>query len=119
MGLQETLGKTRAYARYKFLKTERVHTAWGGWKTKIFYEARYYSCLGKLLWATIVHGWLEGHTKLRPLVDMRSLELTAKGCCPPALMKDFIMQEGGEMAERDPVLEAMKLHKRGYFGGGG
>ena len=48
-----------------------------------------------------------------------TLDMMKQGCCPPQLMKDFIMQEGGEMVERDPVVEAMKLHKRGYFGGGG
>lgn len=47
-----------------------------------------------------------------------TLELEARGCCPPQLMKDFIEREG-ELVERDPVEEAMKLHKRGYFGGGG
>lgn len=47
-----------------------------------------------------------------------TLELTARGCCPPQLTKDFIMQEGA-VVERDPVEEAMELHKRGYFGGGG
>ena len=47
-----------------------------------------------------------------------TLELTQRGCCPPQLMKDFIQQEGGPAEERDPVLEAMKLHKRGYLGGG-
>jgi len=49
--------------------------------------------------------------------DHRTLKDIQAGCCPPQLMKDYIMQEGG-MEERDPVLEAMKLHKRGYFGGG-
>lgn len=47
-----------------------------------------------------------------------TLELEAMGCCPPQLTKDFIMQEGA-LIEKDPVEEAMKLHKRGYFGGGG
>lgn len=47
-----------------------------------------------------------------------SLHLTKRGCCPPQLAKDFIMKEGAPV-ERDPVEEAMKLHKRGYFGGGG
>jgi len=47
-----------------------------------------------------------------------TLELMKIGCCPPQLMKDFIEQEGADM-ERDPVEEAMKLHERGYFGGGG
>ena len=50
--------------------------------------------------------------------DHRTLEDMIGGCCPPQLMKDFIMQEGGEMVARDPVEEAIKLHKRGYFGGG-
>lgn len=64
--------------------------------------------------------WARGGEKLPRgrAVDVRTLELTAMGCCPPALTKDFVMQEGGEMVEKDPVLEAMKLHKRGYFGGG-
>ena len=48
-----------------------------------------------------------------------TLDMMAQGCCPPQLMRDYIMQEGGELEERDPVVEAMKLHKRGYFGGGG
>jgi len=49
--------------------------------------------------------------------DKTTLRLKQQGCCPPQLMKDFIEREG-ELAERDPVEEAMKLHKRGYFGGG-
>jgi hypothetical protein len=48
-----------------------------------------------------------------------TLEMQQAGCCPPELMKDYIMQEGGELVERDPLEEAMELHKRGYFGGGG
>lgn len=47
-----------------------------------------------------------------------TLELMQRGCCPPQLMDDYIEQEG-KMVERDPVKEAMKLHARGYFGGGG
>jgi hypothetical protein len=50
--------------------------------------------------------------------DHRDLRALQEGCCPPALMKDFILQEGA-IVERDPVEEAMKLHARGYFGGGG
>jgi len=46
-----------------------------------------------------------------------TLRLMQMGCCPPQLMKDFIEREG-ELVERDAVEEAMKLHKRGYFGGG-
>jgi len=53
----------------------------------------------------------------KPYFDARSLESIAGGCCPPQLMKDYIEREG-ELVERDPVEEAMKLHKRGYFGGG-
>lgn len=53
------------------------------------------------------------------LTDMRTLKMTAEGCCPPELMKDFIMTEGGAFAEADAAEEALKLHKRGYFGGGG
>ena len=52
-------------------------------------------------------------------VDKRSLDLIAKGCCPPQLMEDFIRKERFGSGPGDPVLEAMKLHKRGYFGGGG
>ncbi len=47
-----------------------------------------------------------------------TLKLTQRGCCPPQLMKGFIEQEGMPVDERDPIEEAMKLHKRGYFGGG-
>ena len=47
-----------------------------------------------------------------------SLALQQRGCCPPQLSKDYIEREG-ELVERDPVEEAMKMHKRGYFGGGG
>ena len=47
-----------------------------------------------------------------------TLSMMQMGCCPPQLMKDFIEREG-ELVGRDPVEEAMNLHKRGYFGGGG
>jgi len=46
-----------------------------------------------------------------------TLELTKAGCCPPQLMKEFLEQEGGPEGT-DPAEEAMKLHKRGYFGEG-
>jgi hypothetical protein len=53
------------------------------------------------------------------LNDGRTLKMMALGCCPPELMKDFVMTEGGAFAEADAAEEALKLHKRGYFGGGG
>lgn len=70
-----------------------------------------------------VHGFgilgSAGQSKGGLLNDVRTLKMTAEGCCPPELMKDFIKQEGMPADEDDAVLEAMKLHKRGYFGGGG
>jgi hypothetical protein len=56
--------------------------------------------------------------KLTGQRNYATLKLTQMGCCPPQLMKDFIEREG-ELVARDPVEEAMMLHKRGYFGGGG
>lgn len=47
------------------------------------------------------------------ITDIRSLAATAAGCCPPALTSKML----GE--DVDVVAEAIKLHKRGYFGGGG
>lgn len=48
-----------------------------------------------------------------------TLELTQKRCCPPQLMRGFIQKEGDPAEKFDAAEEAMKLHKRGYFGGGG
>ncbi len=48
-----------------------------------------------------------------------TLGLTQRGCCPPQLMRGFIQKEGDPPEEFDAAEEAMKLHKRGYFGGGG
>lgn len=48
-----------------------------------------------------------------------TLELAQAGCCPPALMKDFIEQEGAPKGEDIAIEETIKLHKRGYLGGVG
>lgn len=108
----------RAYAIYTFIRQVIEQTTTGP-RTVRLHRGAWYNCYGKFIWG--------GDIPIRPgekplhlgIVDLRSLELTQLGCCPPALMKDFVMQEGGEMVEKDPVLEAMKLHERGYFGGGG
>lgn len=51
--------------------------------------------------------------------DYTTLRLRQMGCCPPQLMKKFLETESMAKGKLDPVEEAMKLHKRGYFGGGG
>jgi hypothetical protein len=51
--------------------------------------------------------------------DVRTLEMTQGGCCPPQITEDQIRKERFENIEEDAVLQAMKLRKRGYFGGGG
>jgi hypothetical protein len=53
------------------------------------------------------------------LQDKRTLRQTKAGCCPPQLMEEFIRKERFEDTGKDAVLEAMKLRKRGYLGGGG
>lgn len=118
VGKSEELAKIRAYASYKYLKTITHMAVWGE-RTIRIYAAKWYGCYGDLLWATDIVLEKGEPPPGSGFVDMRTLADTAAGCCPPVLTKGFIMQEGGEMAERDPVLEAMKLHKRGYFGGGG
>ena len=55
-----------------------------------------------------------GKIKWRGWVDKRTLKATAAGCCPPQMVEEQI-----KVVETDAVLEAIKLHKRGYFGGGG
>ena len=111
------LSKVRAYVVHEFIGTKTRHTPRGP-EVITMYRQRHYNCFGKNYWTTETFSE-PGETILTGReVDVRSLKTIAMGCCPPALMKDFIMQEGGEMVERDPVLEAMKLHKRGYFGGG-
>jgi hypothetical protein len=47
--------------------------------------------------------------------DRRSLKDIQRGCCPPRLLKHFVATE----SDVDYAKEALKLHKRGYFGGGG
>lgn len=87
---------------------------------KVYWRIRNWNCWGE---PRVQPGYYydtllpKGYPK--GLIDHRTLDMIKKGCCPPRLLKDFIMTESGELAERDPVLEAMKLHKRGYFGGGG
>lgn len=51
--------------------------------------------------------------------DHRTLEDLQAGCCPPQLMKEFIQTERFDASKGDAAEEALKLHKRGYFGGGG
>lgn len=46
--------------------------------------------------------------------DIRSIKAMAAGCCPPELMIEFLREE---REEAGAVEEAMKLHKRGSFGG--
>lgn len=92
-----------------------------------------YDCLGKLI--SVYHTWncvLETETGQESvklcgyggvasekfagdgrITDIRTLAQTAAGCCPPALTAGML----GE--DVDVVAEAIKLHKRGYFGGGG
>lgn len=81
----------------------------------LLYSVVGYDCWDRECWKKKIRTY----PPVKRIIDLRSLKKIAAGCCPPALMKDYIMQEGGEMAERDPVEEALKLHKRGYFGGGG
>lgn len=51
---------------------------------------------------------------LPPLrVNYITLEMKLAGCCPESEMKKHIQETA------DPVVEAYRLHKRGYFGGGG
>lgn len=57
-----------------------------------------------------------GVGRRRGITDLRTLTMTAAGCCPPELMTEFLQQED---TEKDAVEEAVKLHKVGYFGGGG
>lgn len=57
---------------------------------------------------------IAGKPKWRGWVDKRTLKDTAAGCCPPQMVEEQI-----KVVETDAVLEAIKLHKRGYFGGGG
>ena len=114
----QQLKGTRAYAKYTFLSCE-MRPSISGPEEVCYWNAKWFNCFGDIIWETRIHARGGAKVKTSGYVDMRSLEATALGCCPPALMKDFVMQEGGELAERDPVMEAMKLHKRGYFGGGG
>ncbi len=93
-------------------------------KVKTFADGTYivrvleYDCLGKMK-SDIKYREIPGPDTLKMgQKDARSLKQLQEGCCPPQLTKDFIEQEGA-LIERDPVEEAMKLHKRGYFGGGG
>lgn len=111
------LSKVLAYIIHEFIGTKIRHSLRGPEEITL-YRQRHYNCFGKNYWTTETHAGPGQSIPTGRRVDMRSLKTIALGCCPPALMKDFIMQEGGEMVERDPVLEAMKLHKRGYFGGG-
>jgi len=50
------------------------------------------------------------------LFDRRTLKHMQAGCCPPQLIEELIMTEGGELAERDAAAEEIELHKQGYFG---
>ena len=65
---------------------------------------------------SISPGW---SGKMGMITDQRSLEFIALGCCPPELMSEFLKTEAEAGRGPDAVVEAMKLHKRGYFGGGG
>lgn len=53
------------------------------------------------------------------MVDVRSLEAIKAGCCPPQIMEGFIRKERFHDIKKDAAEEAIKLHKRSYFGGGG
>ena len=109
----------RAYVRYTFLRTQIRHGAKGPEELKI-YRATFYNCLGKKVWTTEIYtGGGQIEVAANVAVDLRSLEATQAGCCPPALEEGFI---GGETEGEKAFFaaeEAMKLHKRGYFGGGG
>lgn len=112
------LSRTRAYATYKFIKTIYVPTATGKIE-KQQYSAKWFSCYGEVLWATDIYLTGKERVSTGVPVDMRSLEATQAGCCPPALEEGFI---GGESEGEKAFFaaeEALKLHKRGYFGGGG
>jgi len=60
-----------------------------------------------------------GQCNIGRLQDVRSLDMIKEKCCPKELMNEFLETEGVATGEIDAAEEAMKLHKRGYLGGGG
>lgn len=118
MGRAYTLRRSTAFIVYTFRMSEISQTSLGP-RRKYHWNAKHYNCHGKFYRGHGVHSWDEKYVIVGRPVDVRTLQLIKMGCCPDRLMKDFIMTEGGELAGRDSVLEAMALHKRGYLGGGG
>lgn len=107
-----------AYIIYTYLREKERHTPKGPVKLKI-YRAQYYNCFGRNFWNTEVFTEPGETLQTGKRIDRRSLQATAAGCCPPALMKEFIETEQYDARRPDAVEEAIKLHKRGYLGGGG
>ena len=107
-----------AYRRYWIVKVETVHTTEGP-LTRRIYKCKGYNCYGKLIQDTHVATWGKEKLSISGFVDARSLHAWSLGCCPPALEKYFTGTEAPGAEPVDAAMEAMKLHKRGYFGGGG
>lgn len=78
-----------------------------------------YNCWGKkhsgLFKQTVTAEYSKKITGQRTYITLR---LMKRGCCPPQLMIEFLKEEGMTADERDPIEEAMKVRKRGYFGEG-
>jgi len=108
------------YNRLKNWTAYYINITYGtNWRGQVLFVQHHYNCFDEEIGHAASD--VENAAKWEEIAGMHSkvtLKMTAEGCCPKRLMKDFIMREG-ELAERDPALEAMKLHKRGYFGGGG
>jgi hypothetical protein len=103
----------KAPTAYSFLKVSRSFPD-GTVETTL----REYDCWGTPKGPQKWRGLLPKGQKLGKFTFV-TLKMQQGGCCPPALMKDYIQQEGGPAVERDAAGEALKLHKRGYFGGRG
>lgn len=99
-----------AYSYYQLLKKETVQTIRGP-VIRRTYGVRDYNCYGDKIREYLTYTRGEETIPTPGPLDWRSLKAIVKGCCPPTLMKDFIMTESGEMAERDAAAEAMELHK--------
>ena len=105
-----------AYQTFDFIKTVEQQTIRGPLTVRV-YNSHNFNCYGEEIWGGPVT--TTGETKLptnRP-VDVRSLNLIKAGCCPAAIMKDFLEAERFDTESEDAVAAAMELSKKGYLGG--
>lgn len=113
MATQYKYGQIRPWAGYE-VEFNKRGPEW------ILYKIYPFDCYGRGVPEDGSWRWLNTWPPVKgKVVDIRSLKALTDGCCPPQVGEEQIRKERFEDQDKDAAMEALRMHKRGYFGGGG